>query len=324
LQGIAKVFSQMDDISNNKIERSPLKVLENTLSPQHLGKWFTDALFLAFRIKPAIDDNVIMIEALPKLQILDASSKKEYYKFETSTTFCFSGRHSRFEIIRHSYYVAGIAVNEFNEALKNTESTMALGRQLGQPTFTEIESMITKALHSDQYKYFDIRPNWKIPSTGSEQANETIINSLPLIPPCKQFYYTGLEHRPDNKPTTPEGNAVTKLMLDNVPTDEDLKIIQEAINFYTTCLPMLAKIDLTIISDVQAKKLIEYLRYVLSTQVHLIKDLPVQSIYRVTNVATKFLENGKVRDTKYLTHPTKALLKEQGTFNRASSPCGDT
>jgi len=43
-------------------------------------------------------------------------------------------------------------------------------------------------------------------------------------------------------------------------------------------------------------------------------------LFRVTVVREEFLDKGKVRDTKYLTHPPLEVIQKSGVYNRANSP----
>lgn len=285
----------------------------------HLGRWFSDKLDLGIRIKPAIDDHVIMIEAIPIFRVLDAATKAEVYTFETRTTFCFSGRHSKVGILQLSHHSVCQAVEEFNVMLQQTRSQLVLGRVLGKPTLADLEPAIKHALQSTPHPRWKVTPNWKISPVENVKFNETLLAKLPAIPPCKHFYHMDDVYRP-NQPTTPEATALSRIIPGNLPTTQDLDTLQDAIDFYQDCFPILSQIDLTAITEGQAKLINDYLRYVFNAQVIINNEVQAQNLFRVTLVKDEFLENGKVRQSRFLSYPPAEMIKERGIYNRASSP----
>jgi hypothetical protein len=284
-----------------------------------MGRWFSDKLDLGIRIKPAIDDHVIMIEAIPIFRVLDALTKAEVYTFETRTTFCFSGRHSKVGILQLSHQSVCQAVDEFNRMLQQSGSQLVLGRVLGKPTLADLEPAIHNALQSTPHPRWKVTPNWKIFPVEDVTINDDLLAKLPAIPPCKHFYHTDDVYRP-NQPTTPEAAALSRILSGTLSTSQDLDTIQDAVHFYQHCFPILSQIDLTAITESQAKLLNDYLRYVFNAQVTINNEVQTQNLFRVTLVKDEFLENGKVRQSRFLSYPPVEIIKARGVYNRASSP----
>lgn len=133
---------------------------------------------------------------------------------------------------------------------------------------------------------------------------------FPDIPKCKQF---------DGK-MTPEQRAFDKLVEKQALNEEENKTLLEAITFYEVCFKFLKSINLSIITDDEAKQITDFLRKVFNIELLVQNNISFNYLFRVTIVREEFLDKGKVRDTKYLTHPPLELIQKNGVYNRANSP----
>lgn len=295
----------------SEVSRSPFCIKHNTLPESHLGQWLNDEFKLECRIKPAFDNNIIMFEACPIFLVYDAANKSELYRFQTETVFSFSGSHSKSYIRGLIYYLTCLSIDEFNKAFKETKSLFAISRKFEKPTIEEIEPYVNHALKNDLAEKHGTVPHWKnIPSRTVEE-NESLISSLPPIPNSKLFI--------DNV-TTEERIAVSHCLTNKSPDEKYLSIVKSTIEFYKKCFTHLKQIDLCNLTDSQHESLLEYLNLVLNTSPIINNDVAVELIYRVTIVREKFLENGKIRDTKFLSYPPLEVVIENGVYNRANTP----
>ncbi|HLP32253.1 MAG TPA: hypothetical protein VK202_02210, partial [Bacteroidia bacterium] len=119
---------------------------------------------------------------------------------------------------------------------------------------------------------------------------------------------------------TLEQRAILKLIEKEDLTKKEIAGIQEAIEFYKITFPYLQSIPLSTINDDDALQIKKYLNEAINFQIIVENDITFEILSRVTPVKEKFLENGKVRDPKYIIHPSIEVLKELGLYNRASSP----
>lgn len=297
-------------MTGNDVGRSPFRIRHNTLPQSHLGQWLSEELKLIFRVKPAYDDDRVMVEVCPLLIVLDAATRAEKFKFQTETMFQFSGKHSSFYIQSLTYQIICLGVDEFNEALQQTKSLLAIGRTLTKPTFKEMEPPIIQALTANYEARAGVRPHWKKTPALHAENNEEILKKLPAVPSCKQFV--------DN--VTAERLAMTRCFTDPVSSEQDLRILSEATHYYHLCFAHLDKIDLFTLTKEQAEKLKVYLNSVFTVTPFLENDLTVNEIYRATVVQESFLENGKVRDRRFLSYPPLRVVQNRGIYNRCSSP----
>lgn len=296
---------------HTEVSRSPFHIKHNTLPESHLGQWLNDEFKLECRIKPAFDNNIIMFEVCPAFLVYDAGSKLELYRFQTDTVFSFSGSHSKTYIRGLIYYLTCLSIDEFNEAFKKTKSLFAISRNFEKPTIEEIEPYVDDALKHDLAEKHGIVPYWKNNASKTEEENDLLISSLPPIPNSKLFI---------DKVTTEERIAISHCLTNNPIDEKYLNIVKSAIEFYKECFAHLKKIDLQILNDTQHQKLSNYLNFVLNTSPIINNEVTAEFIYRVTTVQDNFLENGKLRNTKFLSYPPLDLVIKKGVYNRANSP----
>jgi hypothetical protein len=295
---------------NSEVSRSPFHIKHNTLPENHLGQWLTDEFKLECRIKPAFDNNIIMFEVCPTFLVYDAESKLELYRFQTDTVFSFSGSHSKSYIRGVIYYLTCLSIDEFNDALKKTKSLFAISRNFEKPTAEEIEPYVNDALKNDLAEKHGIVPYWKNIPNKTVKENDLLISSLPPIPSSKLFI--------DNV-TTEERIAISHCLTNNPPDEKHLSTIKSTIDFYKKSFTHLKQIDLRSLTDNQHEKLLDYLNFVLNTSPIINNDVTAEYIYRVTIVRDNFLENGKLRDTKFLSYPPLDIVIKNGVYNRANS-----
>jgi hypothetical protein len=119
---------------------------------------------------------------------------------------------------------------------------------------------------------------------------------------------------------TPEQRSFDKLVNKQTLTEEENKTLLEAISFYEICYSFLKSIDLSSITDSEAIQITEFLNKVFNIELLVQNDISFKFLFRVTIVRDEFIDQGKVRDTKYLTHPPLELVQETGVYNRANSP----
>jgi hypothetical protein len=115
---------------------------------------------LNFRIKPACNNENIILQINPTLRVLDAKTKSEKFKFQSDTSFQFSGLHSSHFLKNLVFQLMSIAVNEFNTALQETKSTFAIGRKLTMPEFKDLAEVIEQALSVNYEKLSGVIPHW--------------------------------------------------------------------------------------------------------------------------------------------------------------------
>jgi hypothetical protein len=290
--------------------RSVLKVIHNTLPESCMGQWLSEAYIMHFRIKPAFDNSIIMIEVAPLFLVVDASSRKERFRFQTSTTFSFSGAHSRNYIDGLILHLANLNIDEFNEALQQTKSLLVINRKFEKMTMEEIKPRIEDAFKVNYWKTAGVNPHWRSSAKKSEVENNQIIATLPAIPYFKQF----------KEQFTQEQDTLTRCLNEKSPGETDLQILKDSIAFNKQCFGKLKEIDLTSLTDTQYYKLRDYLRYIYSAFPTIFNDLSADFLFRVTVITDRFLQDGKVRESKYLTYPPLKDVQERGVFNRASSP----
>ncbi len=147
-------------------------------------------------------------------------------------------------------------------------------------------------------------------NNSAENINDKIIAGLPIIPAYKQF----------RDPVTIEQEALADCIQNKSINKEKVKIIEDSFDFYKQCFGELEKIDLTELTEGQLAILTPYLNHVFNCFPTIWNEVEVNLVYRATIVEDDFLENGKVRQLKFLTFPPVEIIKKRGKYNRASGP----
>jgi len=123
-----------------------------------------------------------------------------------------------------------------------------------------------------------------------------------------------------NGQTTPEQDAQMKLVQGIALTQADTDALQESVAFYEKAYPFLKSIDLSAITDVEKNEIVKFLDTVLNYHVIIQNNLRFKTLFRVSFVRDEFLEEGKVRDTKFISYPPADIIKQIGRYGRANSP----
>ncbi|MEA5138584.1 RES domain-containing protein [Arcicella rigui] len=134
--------------------------------------------------------------------------------------------------------------------------------------------------------------------------------NFPKIPLSKTF----------RQQYTPEQEIILKLQNGHQINKEEEDNLKEALKFYEELFVFLLKVDLTTINDEDAINLIEYLYNAFPFEVFRQNEINVKNLYRVSFVKDAFLENGKLKDLKYLRHPPKEIIQNLGVYGRANTP----
>lgn len=135
------------------------------------------------------------------------------------------------------------------------------------------------------------------------------IMELPEIPPFKQYYE---QH-------TQEQILIRKIFSGRIIDKAEEDILRQAQKFYRVAFDALKKIDLSRISLNESEIITTYLQKVFNCILIFQNKIRFSDVFRASIIADSFLEDGKVRDVKYLMQPSIDIVKERGLYNRASS-----
>lgn len=120
--------------------------------------------------------------------------------------------------------------------------------------------------------------------------------------------------------TTPEQDAQMKL-VQNIPLEQsDIIALEESVRFYEEVYPFLKGIDLSSITQQERDEIVKFLDTVLNYHVIVQNNIHFKTLFRITFVRDEFLENGKIRDVKFLSYPPVDVIKQLGRYGRANSP----
>jgi len=133
---------------------------------------------------------------------------------------------------------------------------------------------------------------------------------FPLIPDIKIY----------GEKATPEQDALINYIIHNKFVNGEEKIVKEAVEFYKSVFKYLKSINLSTLEEADMNKIWKYLNATFNFNLIFQDDLRFEILFRVTRVNESFLENDKVRKTKYLYNPPVELNHEKGIFNRCNSP----
>lgn len=140
--------------------------------------------------------------------------------------------------------------------------------------------------------------------------NEQILNTLPDLPDAKKYH----------DKYTAEQLATLHCIQTGKLTVADEKALTDGIEFYDRCFPYLMQINLSTLTDQQADKLKVYLKQVFNTKIVIFNDIHFHLLFRITTIIDNFLDNGKVRDAKFISYPPIELNRQKNVYNRANSP----
>jgi hypothetical protein len=136
-------------------------------------------------------------------------------------------------------------------------------------------------------------------------------SSFPQIPSCKTYYYPS---------STLEHDVIIKcLNPDLLLTLDDEAILKESIQFYENLFTALKEVPLSNITIEESEHLISYLNLVFTIAFPVANDLEIKRVHRVTIIEEKYLEKGKIRHPKFLTHPPLSVISASKKYNRGNS-----
>lgn len=133
--------------------------------------------------------------------------------------------------------------------------------------------------------------------------------NLPLIPDCKKW---GVK-------STPEQDVLFKLQHGKVLDKNDIEILNCAYSFYFVAFKALKEINLSAISDADIVKLRKYLFDVINMDLAFQNQVHVGLVFRMTWVRDFNIDNGKVRNPKFLGHTDLQIVKQNKKFGRANT-----
>ena len=120
--------------------------------------------------------------------------------------------------------------------------------------------------------------------------------------------------------TTPELEILEKIRQGIELTQEETRTLNEIVTFYDTAIKALDLVDLAAISDQGAIDIWKYLTNLFRVTVILQNPVRPGLMFRMIWVAPYNLDQGKVRDPKYLSFTPKSIIKSNGWYGRANSP----
>lgn len=119
---------------------------------------------------------------------------------------------------------------------------------------------------------------------------------------------------------TPEQEVTMKLVQRQQINEQEEKVLLEAIDFYKIAFAYLKSIDLSLVNDNDAEKIIEFLKSVFNMQITIQNKINFYTLFRVTTVKNDFLENNKVRKVDYISYPPQKIIEKLGVYGRCNSP----
>ena len=134
--------------------------------------------------------------------------------------------------------------------------------------------------------------------------------NFPRLPLAKTF----------GQMTTPEQDVIMKLVQRKQINKQEEEILIEAIEFYKDAFAYLKSIDLSLVNENDADKIIGFLKSVFNMQITIQNKINFYNVFRVTTVKDTFLENGKVRDVGFISYPPQQIIEQQGVYGRCNSP----
>ncbi|MFH6958520.1 hypothetical protein ACHRV1_14050 [Flavobacterium aquidurense] len=134
--------------------------------------------------------------------------------------------------------------------------------------------------------------------------------NFPETPPSKTY----------GAMTTPEQDVIMKLVGQQAIESDDEDILTEAISFYQEAFKSLKAINLSQIKTEDLEEIFSFLRVVFNMNLTIQNKINFNYVYRVTSVTDTYLEDGKVRDVKYIKNAPLEIIEKYGVYGRANSP----
>ncbi len=133
--------------------------------------------------------------------------------------------------------------------------------------------------------------------------------TLPEIPVCKKW----------NGNTTPEQKILKKIELGHQLTKEEIEILECAYEFYGEAFTAMKSVKLSEINHKQANILKQYLKDVVNIELIFQNSVTIGLVFRMTWIAGYNEEDGKVRDSKFLSYTPLEVVKTNKKLGRANT-----
>lgn len=122
-----------------------------------------------------------------------------------------------------------------------------------------------------------------------------------------------------NGRTTPEQNAQMKLIHGEKLTAADVNALQESVLFYEQAYPFLKNINLSALTENDKDEIVRFVNKMLNYNVIIQNNVRFKNVFRVSFVKEDFLENGKLRDTGFISYPPLPVVQKLRKYGRANS-----
>lgn len=140
--------------------------------------------------------------------------------------------------------------------------------------------------------------------------------TYPELPFIKQ----NIVHTGNNIYLSPEAIVIRKLVAGEEISSIDEEVLKQSIAFYKVLYPFLKKVNLSMLTEFEADKLITYIINAVGLVLNPTNDITFHNVFRVTVVADDMLDRtGKVRELKYLKQRPVDLVRKHGYFSRANT-----
>jgi hypothetical protein len=134
--------------------------------------------------------------------------------------------------------------------------------------------------------------------------------TFPELPSQKMF----------GEQTTPEQDTLMYYFQNGTFLHNHESIISECTNFYRESFKFLRSIPLSTCTLEEIHLIKDFLKSVYQFQIIMQNDIQFRIVFRVTAIRDEFLEEGKVRKTRFLNNPPVEILQELNRYGRCNSP----
>lgn len=134
---------------------------------------------------------------------------------------------------------------------------------------------------------------------------------LPPIPEAKKW--TGSNW-------TPEQDITRRMIQKEDVSDDDLKTLSCAIDFYGHLIPKIRDVKVGELSEKDFEDFVGYFQYAFNHILMVRNDLHVTGFFRLVQNSAVPNAKGKIRYQKYLSYPPLDLVKKSKRYNRANTP----